>query len=373
MALDPADFPSELDITSPAFNEPVGEADDQIRTAKRALNQGFPNISAAVTVDQDHLNETVIADGSIPFTGGITVTGNSTIDGTLGITNAFTLDLPTTGSANILVRNDDGGIRLSAVTGGMALFQTDASSGSLKKIMESIQDGDLILYRNGVVVATIAASGIDVDGRVDSLATSTGYTQQRSAGDFSQGFKAFNTNGGGLLRAATGSGAVQIATLNSSGDIGTNIFFHAISTGVTSIYSNGSVIATTESDGLRSSVAQSSNSASLTRKDYVAPRGIYAAATVGVAGGTTGTAFNCTAVNVGTGLYDVTITSAASSMNAIKIALTNNGTTTTAGSATSLKGSATSSSVVRVVVQTSTNGALVNDSFDIVIYDLGAS
>jgi hypothetical protein len=56
MALDPANYPSELDITSPAFNEPVGEADDQIRTAKRALNQGFPNVAGAVTADQDELN-----------------------------------------------------------------------------------------------------------------------------------------------------------------------------------------------------------------------------------------------------------------------------------------------------------------------------
>lgn len=61
MALDPANYPSELDITSPAFNEPVGEADDQIRTAKRALNQGFPNVAGAATATHTELN---ILDGA---------------------------------------------------------------------------------------------------------------------------------------------------------------------------------------------------------------------------------------------------------------------------------------------------------------------
>ena len=56
MALDSANFPSELSITDPPGSDPVGQADDQIRTVKRALNQGFPNVAAEVSATDVELN-----------------------------------------------------------------------------------------------------------------------------------------------------------------------------------------------------------------------------------------------------------------------------------------------------------------------------
>ena len=59
MALDNAQYPSELSITDPPGNDPVGQADDQIRTSKRVVKQGFPNITAPMTASEVELNYAV--------------------------------------------------------------------------------------------------------------------------------------------------------------------------------------------------------------------------------------------------------------------------------------------------------------------------
>ena len=48
MPLDPAQFISELSIDDPPGTDNLNEGDDQIRTTKRATQQSFPNIDAAV-------------------------------------------------------------------------------------------------------------------------------------------------------------------------------------------------------------------------------------------------------------------------------------------------------------------------------------
>lgn len=56
MSLDDAQFISELSVTDPPFNDPVGEADDHIRTTKRATQQSFPNVDKEVSTTADELN-----------------------------------------------------------------------------------------------------------------------------------------------------------------------------------------------------------------------------------------------------------------------------------------------------------------------------
>jgi hypothetical protein len=48
MALDNAEFISELSITDPPGTDPLNQGDDQIRTVKRATQQSFPNVDAPV-------------------------------------------------------------------------------------------------------------------------------------------------------------------------------------------------------------------------------------------------------------------------------------------------------------------------------------
>ena len=57
MALDNAQFMSELSITDPPGTDPLSEGDDQIRTSKRTQLQSFPNVDKAVTKTADQLND----------------------------------------------------------------------------------------------------------------------------------------------------------------------------------------------------------------------------------------------------------------------------------------------------------------------------
>ena len=71
MALDNAQFISELSITDPPGTDPLSEGDDQIRTAKRAVFQSFEFIDKAVLLTADELNNLIdaaITDESNTFT-----------------------------------------------------------------------------------------------------------------------------------------------------------------------------------------------------------------------------------------------------------------------------------------------------------------
>ena len=60
MALDPANFISELIISGPGApqgTEDISEGDDQIVTVKRATQQSFPNVDAAVTATAAEMND----------------------------------------------------------------------------------------------------------------------------------------------------------------------------------------------------------------------------------------------------------------------------------------------------------------------------
>ena len=66
MALDNAQFISELSITDPPGTDPLSEGDDQIRTTKRATFQSFPNVDAQVDRTAAELND--VALKSVPNT-----------------------------------------------------------------------------------------------------------------------------------------------------------------------------------------------------------------------------------------------------------------------------------------------------------------
>ena len=63
MALDNAQFMSELSITDPPGTDPLSEGDDQIRTSKRTQLQSFPLVDKQVDLSADDLNN--LADAAI--------------------------------------------------------------------------------------------------------------------------------------------------------------------------------------------------------------------------------------------------------------------------------------------------------------------
>ena len=67
MALDNAQFISELSITDPPGTDPLSEGDDQIRTSKRTQLQSFPNVDKAVTTTADELNDVAFQAASNAF------------------------------------------------------------------------------------------------------------------------------------------------------------------------------------------------------------------------------------------------------------------------------------------------------------------
>ena len=68
MALDNAQFISELSITDPPGTDAVAEGDDHIRTVKRATQQSFPNVDAAVPQTAAQMGQMAIKNEVNTFT-----------------------------------------------------------------------------------------------------------------------------------------------------------------------------------------------------------------------------------------------------------------------------------------------------------------
>ncbi len=68
MALDNAEFISQLSITDPPGTDAVAEGDDHIRTVKRATQQSFPNVDAAVPQTAAQMGQMAIKNEANVFT-----------------------------------------------------------------------------------------------------------------------------------------------------------------------------------------------------------------------------------------------------------------------------------------------------------------
>jgi hypothetical protein len=79
MALDNAQFISELSIVDPPGTDPLSQGDDQVRTIKRATQQSFPNIDAAVTLTPEQMNLAAIKNEQNVFTVSQTIQDNDLI------------------------------------------------------------------------------------------------------------------------------------------------------------------------------------------------------------------------------------------------------------------------------------------------------
>jgi len=68
MALDNAEFISELSIVDPPGTDPLNQGDDHIRTVKRATQQSFPNVNAAVPQTAAQMAQMAIKNEANTFT-----------------------------------------------------------------------------------------------------------------------------------------------------------------------------------------------------------------------------------------------------------------------------------------------------------------
>ena len=89
MALDNAQFISELSITDPPGTDAVAEGDDHIRTTKRATQQSFPNVDAAVPQTAAQMGQMAIKNEVNLFTQANTFEG--VLTSTSSIINAQAL------------------------------------------------------------------------------------------------------------------------------------------------------------------------------------------------------------------------------------------------------------------------------------------
>ncbi len=79
MALDAANFISELSITDPPGSDPLSQGDDQIRTIKRATFNSFAFVDKAVLLTADQLNLAAIKNEANVFTAVQTIQDNALI------------------------------------------------------------------------------------------------------------------------------------------------------------------------------------------------------------------------------------------------------------------------------------------------------
>ncbi len=88
MALDNAQFISELSITDPPGTDAVAEGDDHIRTVKRATQQSFPNVDAAVPQTAAQMGQMAIKNEVNTFTQANIFTSTNTFDQGLEANNS---------------------------------------------------------------------------------------------------------------------------------------------------------------------------------------------------------------------------------------------------------------------------------------------
>ncbi len=146
MALDNAEFISELSITDPPGTDPLNQGDDHIRTTKKAVQQSFPNVGSAVPQSGAQMAQMAIKNEINAFTQPNTFpTGQE-------FTGAITLKQPGTDVTDIHYRNTLGAIRWivrmqNDADSNDLIFQRRNSSGVIQDVPITIRNatGDIIL------------------------------------------------------------------------------------------------------------------------------------------------------------------------------------------------------------------------------------
>ncbi len=154
MALDNAQFISELSITDPPGTDPLSEGDDQIRTSKRAVFQSFPFVDAQVNLTAAQLNDAALK-GAV-----------QTISGVWTFTAINTFSANQTFLTDIFARGifaDQG-----SAAGPSYSFQQDAAAGMYLSSIGVIGFGTINTER-----VTIDAEGIHLKSFNNTITKNT--------------------------------------------------------------------------------------------------------------------------------------------------------------------------------------------------------
>jgi hypothetical protein len=213
-----AKFIDALVAGNPVSNDDRREGDDHIRGLKNVLHNTFPNIAAAVTATAAQLN----GAGSGAFPGAVSVGGNLTVAGTLGVTGGATFGGDVTGS-NFYVGAATGANGKFGVGGGFgptitAWGTTAPGAGRLDFVTAG---GAMIFGADGALGIGIApTSPLHV-----KTATATAMLQvENNAFAFSlqasgqEGF--LNMPGTGRLVFRNGAGFTERMVIDAAGKVG---------------------------------------------------------------------------------------------------------------------------------------------------------
>lgn len=78
MPLETAQYINGLDATNPVGSDPIAAGDDHLRLIKAAVKATFPNLTGPVNLTQAEINSAILADGSVPMSGPLVLSGNPT-------------------------------------------------------------------------------------------------------------------------------------------------------------------------------------------------------------------------------------------------------------------------------------------------------
>ena len=154
MALDNAQFMSELSITDPPGTDPLSEGDDQIRTSKRTQLQSFPGVDKAVTTTADQLNDVALQSEANTFVATQIFTGSVEVQD-LNFRFRSTFQTQSTGPIFI----DESGInqrwsifRENTNTSGDFLFQRFSVAGALQNtVLRMTEATGVMLASSGTI------------------------------------------------------------------------------------------------------------------------------------------------------------------------------------------------------------------------------
>ena len=142
MALDNAQFIAELQVDDPPGTDPLNQGDDHIRTTKRATQQSFPNVDAAVPQTAAQMAQMAIKNEVNTFT------QQNTFQQLATFNNDITLD----SGGTTVINFDEGGLRRWQI-----LYGTTAATFELRRFVGGVLIDAPLQFNNDFGESTFLA------------------------------------------------------------------------------------------------------------------------------------------------------------------------------------------------------------------------
>lgn len=212
MALESAQYISDLNSANPASTDSVAQADDHIRLIKAAIKATFPNITGPVTATQSTINSPIPSGVIVMWSGAIAPTGWSLCDGTNGtpdLRNRFVV-----GAGTSYPLGSTGGSTTSSSAGGHT--HTEATAGGHN---HGGSVGDTALTTAQMPAHTHTWSGLSTSEDNNFTAGTTRYLKEGSTANAGSFTETTSSVGGGEAHTHTiSTDGTHSHTINSVGD-----------------------------------------------------------------------------------------------------------------------------------------------------------